>query len=43
MQYTLERFLSEFLATVSLFFFKNIEMSMELYNGENMKRSLQLS
>ena len=34
MQYTLERILSDFLSDGFLIFFKNIEMSMELYNGE---------
>ena len=33
MQYTLERILSDFLSYGLLIFFKNIEMSMELYNG----------
>ena len=33
-QYTLERILSDFLSDGFLIFFKNIEMSMELYNGE---------
>ena len=32
MQYTLERILSDFLSDGFLIFFKNIEMSMELYN-----------
>ena len=34
MQYALERILSDFLNDVFLIFFKTIEMSMELYNGE---------
>ena len=34
MQYTLERILSDFLSDGFLIFFKNIDMSMELYNGE---------
>ena len=34
MQYTLERILSDLLSDGFLIFFKNIEMSMELYNGE---------
>ena len=34
MQYTLERILSGFLSDGFLIFFKNIEMSMEPYNGE---------
>ena len=34
MQYTLERILSDFLSDGFLIFFKNIEMSMELYNRE---------
>ena len=34
MQYTLERILSDFLSDGFLIFFKNIEMSMELYNEE---------
>ena len=34
MQYTLEIILSDFLSDGFLIFFKNIEMSMELYNGE---------
>ena len=34
MQYTLERILSDFLSGDFLIFFKNIEMSMELYNGK---------
>ena len=34
MQYTLERIISDFLSDGFLIFFKNIEMSMELYNGE---------
>ena len=34
MQYTLEIILSDFLSDGFLIFFKSIEMSMELYNGE---------
>ena len=34
MQYRLERILSDFLSDVFLIFFMNIELSMELYNGE---------
>ena len=34
MQYTLEIIFSDFLSDGFLIFFKNIEMSMELYNGE---------
>ena len=41
MQYTLERILSDFLRDGFLIFFKSIEMSMELYNGE--KSVAQLS
>ena len=36
MQYTLERISSDFLSDVFLIFDMNIEMSMELYNGENL-------
>ena len=36
MQYTLERILSDFLSDGLLIFFKTIEMSMELYNGEKI-------
>ena len=34
MQYTLQRISSDFLSDGFLIFFENIEMSMELYNGE---------
>ena len=34
MQYTLERILPDLLSDGLLIFFKNIEMSMELYYGE---------
>ena len=34
MQYTLERVLSDFLSGVFLIFFMNIEMYMDIYNGE---------
>ena len=34
MQYTLEGIFSDFLSDSFFFVFKNIEMSMELYNGE---------
>ena len=36
MQYTLERILSDFLSDGFLIFFKNIEMSMDLYNMEKI-------
>ena len=43
MQYTLERILWDFSSDVFLIFFMNIEISIELYNGENLYRILQLS
>ena len=43
MQYTLERILSDFLSNGFLIFFMYIEMSIVLYNGKNLQRSLQLS
>ena len=36
MQYTLESILSDFLSDGFFIFFKNIEMSIELYNGDKI-------